>query len=315
MILKQSNKVKVDYGSLLFNAAGVGVVLLVIGYTGASFVIKEQAEVCSARYPSPHVMNLRSADGDLFTPMELKGFIGRAQRGVIQNARTMEVDNESLSVAGLRVRLDKGTTTGYVRGDVPGGIGFAWSPGDLDTAQSACLRYRLKLPSDFDFGKGGLLPGLYGGKPLRADQPAKGDKSFASRLVWRTNGQGAAFAQYDGLSHSGYAFAAKQLQVPKGKWIDIQQEVILNTPGRADGLVRIWIDGQLGLEQDGIPWRHSEEIGIDGVIAEITYGNPRFSVTAPENTTIEISEFELSWQASRPQQTAKNPNSGSIFRF
>lgn len=306
---------KVDYGSLLFNAAGVGIVLLVVGYTGASFVIKEQAGVCSARYPSPFVMNLRTVDGDLYTPMELKGYIGRAQRGVTQNARTMDVETGEFSGAGLRIRMDEGTTTGYEKGDIPGGVGFAWTPGDMNGAQAACLRYRMKLPNDFDFGKGGLLPGLYGGKPLRADQKAVGDKSFASRLVWRTGGQGAAFAQYEGLDHSGYAFASKQLRIPKGNWIDVQQEVVLNTPGKADGLVRVWIDGKLGLEQNGIPWRTSADIGIEGVIAEVTYGIPRLSVMAPALTSIEISEFEVSWQSSRPHQTATKPKSGNIVRF
>ncbi|MEL7049618.1 MAG: hypothetical protein AAFO75_11785, partial [Pseudomonadota bacterium] len=77
--------------------------------------------------------------------------------------------------------------------------------------------------------------------------------------------------------------------------------------GVADGKMRIWVDGDLVIEQKAIAWRTSPEIGVEGVISEITYGYADKNVKSPANTAIEISEFELSWKSSKPVQTAKKP--------
>lgn len=46
-----------------------------------------------------------------------------------------------------------------------GGTGFYATPIDLSTAKTVSLEYKLFFPADFQFNKGGKLPGLIGGHP------------------------------------------------------------------------------------------------------------------------------------------------------
>ena len=46
-----------------------------------------------------------------------------------------------------------------------GGTGFYATPIDLSTAKTVSLEYKLFFPADFQFNKGGKLPGLFGGHP------------------------------------------------------------------------------------------------------------------------------------------------------
>src|SRR5262249_16347360 len=46
------------------------------------------------------------------------------------------------------------------------------------------LRYYLKFPDGFDFGKGGKLPGLYGG-PIGAESGGHHGAGFSTRYMWR----------------------------------------------------------------------------------------------------------------------------------
>ena len=46
----------------------------------------------------------------------------------------------------------------------------------------------------------------------------------------------------------------------------VQQEVVLNTPGAADGIVRLWADGDLMAEDTGIELRKNKGDGIIGVL-------------------------------------------------
>lgn len=315
MILKQNSGLKLDFGTILFNLAGGAVVLGVLGYAAVSFFHKEHRAACAERYPSPTLMTLRTSSGELFTPMELKSYIGRAQRGVAVNTKTIEISDGDSEMSGISVRLDVGTSTGYVRGDKPGGIGFAWAPEDLTSADAACLRYKVKLPADFDYAAGGLLPGIYGGKPLRADQEAKGDKAFATRIIWRPEGRAAAFSQYEEAGDRGATFRSRRMKLPRGRWVDIQQEIILNQPGRSDGLLRVWIDGELALEQAWLGWRDSEDVSIGGVISEVSYGLPEHNGKAPTTTQIDLSEFELSWKNGTADRTTASQKPSSLFAF
>jgi hypothetical protein len=55
------------------------------------------------------------------------------------------------------------------------------------------------------------------------------------------------------------------------RWLRVQQEIVLNTPGAADGIVRLWTDGDLKAEDTGIELRKNKGDGIIGVPADIGY--------------------------------------------
>jgi|SRR5258707_10533847 polysaccharide lyase-like protein len=102
---------------------------------------------------------------------------------------------------------------------------------------------RLRLPPDFDFQRRGRLPGL-----IEAD--AAGTESFAARIVWRAGGTGGATLR--ALSGAEARQPSIGLDVPRGRWFRIEQEVILNAPKQANGKLLVWIDGVLAGERSDL---------------------------------------------------------------
>ena len=55
---------------------------------------------------------------------------------------------------------------------------------------------------------------------------------------------------------AGYApIRQDAFTLPKGRWVRIEQELVLNTPGQADGIARLWLDGDLKAEGTGLKLR------------------------------------------------------------
>ena len=177
------------------------------------------------------------------------------------------------------------------------GISLVWTPPDLSGAGAACLSYSLWLPEDFPFGVAGTLPGLVGGES--PDKPAAGAKrtGFSARPVWRDGGAGEVFVQLPGSSGGqGISVDRGKFTLPRGRWVPVQQEVVLNTPGKADGILRLWVDRALRTEQTAVQWRTDETSLITGVVAEIGHGTPDRRAAAPQSTALRFTPFELRWQ-------------------
>jgi len=126
------------------------------------------------------------------------------------------------------------------------------------------LEYKVRFADDFDFnGSAGAKSGLNGGKlPGLAALPEEGTlvctggkscdvgRGFSARLMWRTDGVGVLYLYDLTKSRTGQTwgedieFAGKAKFTP-GQWNHIREDVSLNTPGQADGSVKVYLDGQL----------------------------------------------------------------------
>jgi hypothetical protein len=169
------------------------------------------------------------------------------------------------------------------------GIAFRWSPSGVRAASAACLSYDLWLPNDFDFADGGLLPGIFGGSPAAAASEPDASTGFAERLQWQEGGDGAL-----GISRAGEGFKtvrARRFALPKARWTRVEQELVLSTPGAADGVVRLWLDGELKAETTQAQLRQDAGSGLVGVLADIGY------LREPVKPgTLRLGPFELSWK-------------------
>lgn len=167
-----------------------------------------------------------------------------------------------------------------------GGVGYSWKPGIPNGASAACLSYGVRMPPTFDYDKGGTLPGIFGG-----EEPRAGKSGFAARIAWGANGIGDIVANLPGAGERGVSLAPGSWKFPVGEWVLIEQEVRLNTPGRADGMVAIWIDGELHAELHNVAFRNHAQVRIDGVLSDVHYaGNPT------GDSSIQITNFNLRWQ-------------------
>ena len=60
--------------------------------------------------------------------------------------------------------------------------------------------------------------------------------------------------------------------LPKNRWVAIEQQVRMNTVGRDDGVLRVWIDGQLAFERTDIRWRTVPDLKVESVWFNIYHG-------------------------------------------
>ncbi len=162
-------------------------------------------------------------------------------------------------------------------GPEAGGAGWRWPVG---RHQEAELRYTLRFSEDFDFVKGGKLPGLCGGPDnVSGGRPADGKNGFSARLMWRKDGRGEAYVYHKNQkSNYGDSFPFPQdFRFPMDKPVAVRLAVGMNTPGKKDGTLWVWttIEGQdekLMLERTDMEWRTVDTFGVDGLYFETFHG-------------------------------------------
>ena len=166
---------------------------------------------------------------------------------------------------------------------VPGGA-QAKLPISAGPRLSYTLTYQLRFPTNFQFVKGGKLPGLCGGQCWTGSNNGPG--GWATRYMWRSGGQGEVLlsdATTTGfgtdLGRGAWTFAAD------GQWHTISQTVTMNTPGTADGSVVVHYDGAQVANFTGITFRAAGDTdAIDSLMFCTFYGGSDSS-WAPSATT------------------------------
>ena len=150
-----------------------------------------------------------------------------------------------------RLKLDAGTIHGNPSGN-HGVVAMVPLPRQVD---NACIRYRIRFGEDFDWSKGGKLPGLSGVAPgVSPTYPAgggnPGDKGWSGRLMWGSGGAIEAYMYYPSQPYEygqGFDWSRK---VDDGRWHVLRQCYVMNTVGQKNGVLRAWLDGVQVLEPD-----------------------------------------------------------------
>jgi hypothetical protein len=222
---------------------------------------------------------------------DLQGALNYDEWGLVENA-TLERPGSGPHKLVLDVRLPQGMTGVEHRTEKKGGVSFAWQPAVQGGFAQACLGYSVRLPADFRFNNGGKLPGLFGGE-VDADGPAR----FALPFMWREHGRGEIAAHLPGMADEEERRLEKgAFTLARGRWVKIEQEIRLNTPGSADGVLRVWIDGELKINRTAMRFRNNRNERIKGVQADIHYAGLKMAEPTQDDTTIRFSPFELRWQ-------------------
>jgi hypothetical protein len=115
-----------------------------------------------------------------------------------------------------------------------------------------------------------------------------GNDGWSARLMWHGDGRLVQYVYYpDGNSGCGTDFAYTGGALAKGRWYEVINQVVLNTPGtaggqgRKDGVLRAWLDGRLVLERTDLRFRDAAAVG--SVRARSTAGAR--SMAASRSTT------------------------------
>ena len=162
-------------------------------------------------------------------------------------------------------------------GPEKGGVGWRWPVGSHESAE---LRYTVRFSKDFDWVKGGKLPGLCGGpENVSGGRPATGANGFSARLMWRKDGRGEAYVYHKNQPErfgESLPFPAG-FRFPTEKPVHVRLAVVMNAPGRRDGSVRVWIalgEGgeELVVEHTRMEWRSVPTFGVDSLYFETFHG-------------------------------------------
>ena len=287
-----------DTNTLLFNGAGVLLGVFLVGYVLKSAVTTEHQPPCSTRYPAATLLPFESEPGAPFSPIELQARFGITEQNVLENMEAVAGSGGAAHTV-LDVKLGRAA---FKNNPAPkGGASFQWRPIGMEQPIAACLSYSYFLQDGFDFSKtGGILPGLYGAEQTTEDGQRADKWKFATRVVWHEDSVGGVFVdnpsgpEIDPLT----VIDPGHYQVQSGRWVAIEQEVVLNTPGQSDGVIRLYVDGELKVENSAATLRDSDTIKLKGVLADVNFagaagwsGPPRVDA----DVSVRFSTFEVRW--------------------
>ncbi len=245
---------------------------------------------CSTRYtlvadpaPPPHARNGKQAIRT--------GYGTRDDWGSKQNIEVLSPQQAGLTETALRVYYPEGTSAPSDNGK--GGAGFYATIDGLDHAERACLQYKVRFEPGFDFVKGGKLPGMYGGNAPSGGDEVSGKKGFSMRFMWREDGQGELYEYVVKDEEYGQSVGRGAWTFPTGRWVTVEQEIVLNDPERDNGIARVWIDGRPILEQRGIVYRTNDDIYVDGLMFSTFFGGHGKEWRTPRDQHADFADFRF----------------------
>jgi hypothetical protein len=280
----------------LLNAGAVLLFLGAGGYVVRDMLFAETVPQCSERYADMMLFALQRPSGEALTTEDLQSRLAGRDWGLLEHAKIVKVSHGPAPVA-LQVDLPKGAAGKSDFAAPSSGMGFRWTPDVLKPASAACLTYGLWLPKDFEFGPGGALPGLYGGT---AEEPAgsKRSSSFSTRSRW--NGDGTAEVRAvtaDSPEGLPLLIDPNWLKLERGAWVTLEEEVVLNTPGAHNGILRVWINGKMRFERKNLMFNPREGGSFAGIIADVHYSRPDLDwAPSPKTASVLLSPLELRWR-------------------
>ncbi len=175
----------------------------------------------------------------------------------------------------------------------PVGGGQFYATLGLKSRDSLHLRYYVRFPEGFDFVKGGKLPGLYGGSVGSGGHVPDGENGFTTRFMWRAGGDGEVYAYLPTSVDHGTSLARGAWRFKPGGWHLLEQAVDLNTPGKKDGRVRVWVDEKPVADEKGLLFRTTETLKIEGIMFSTFFGGHDAAWATPKDTHADFAGFAV----------------------
>ncbi|MBE9028322.1 hypothetical protein IQ266_00945 [filamentous cyanobacterium LEGE 11480] len=194
-----------------------------------------------------------------------------------------------------RVRYPQGSASPRVHRRKKAPLGGTQFYADLGMSPrtSARLSYAVRFAPEFDFVKGGKLPGLFGGQGRHGRRRRRRNEGFSTRLMWRRNGRGEVYAYLPTSVKYGTSLGRGKWRFHPGVWHRINQEIVLNHPDQKNGQMRVWLDGKLVLEETQLQFRTHDRLKIEGIFFSTFFGGGNASWATPKAVYIDFSDFSI----------------------
>ncbi|CAE6493951.1 unnamed protein product [Rhizoctonia solani] len=252
-------------------------------------------------------------------------------------AKDPDVSASAYAEPVLRITYPAGSYSNHTGG----GAQFVQLWNSTSNFQSMVLSYEVAFDANFDFVKGGKLPGLRGGPDILGCSGGKqptGSDCFSTRLMWRTNGNGEVYAYIrpvNGICDSslvrcnddfGISVNRGSFAFQSGTWNRITMLVRLNSPGKlasfifivlwginipstenvANGQLQLFYNDLLALSYNGIQYRNSDRINsISGLFFSTFFGGEDSSWASPKEQHTYFRNIRM-WGSDAPSNMTGN---------
>jgi len=178
-----------------------------------------------------------------------------------------------------------------------------------DLGSEGTLEYSVYFPDNFDWVKGGKLPGMHGGNMecTGSKQKPNGHNCFSTRLMWGPGGSVEGYL-YVPLSKQDKSFCSHCANeggnagscgalggddychydrgaghFKKGSWNTVRQYVKLNSPGSNNGVFELWLNGKRIMSDDAVYYRDDSSMSLSGMLFSTFYGGDSKSYAPHKN--------------------------------
>jgi hypothetical protein len=189
---------------------------------------------------------------------------------------------------------------GFYLGDPAGVPDFSY-----ESATEMLFSYAVYFPENFEWVKGGKVPGAFGGSSPEDAYGCSGgrqegrDKCFSLRMMWRADGMGEVYAyvpktpendeSFNALPGTkpdgayGFSIARGAYSYQKGAWTVLAERVKLNTVGKADGEIELFVNGESKIFAKNVIIRQHEETSFRGFHFQTFFGGSNDEWATPKD--------------------------------
>ncbi len=179
-------------------------------------------------------------------------------------------------------------------------IGSSWRIPFKRASASTSLKFMVYVPRNFDFVKGGKLPGLAGGKGNSGGAIPTGYDGWSVRFMFKEHGNLCAYLYYPDMSER---FGEKRflesngdlLRLKRGGWNELLLSVELNSIDKNDGKVTCALNGTVGLELNSITFRKDERLKADYFMFSCFMGGGDSSYAPSRNQYLLFKDFLITY--------------------
>jgi len=179
-------------------------------------------------------------------------------------------------------------------------IGCNWKVPFRYHVDKATLSYKVFFHEDFDFVKGGKLPGLAGGAGNSGGFVPNGYDGWSVRFMFKEAGTICAYLYYPGMpeQYGEKKFlkdGSGMVYLKTGAWNSIILTVIMNHPEKEDGIVSANINGVDGLALDTICFRRTSDLKIDHLMFSCLMGGADISYAPGQDQYLLFKDFMVKY--------------------
>jgi hypothetical protein len=195
----------------------------------------------------------------------------------------------------IRVKYPKGGV-GPENGGAQWKINFSDAFGT--TYNELYISYKVRFAKGFNPVKGGKLPGLWGGAGNGGGKKSTGYDGWSARMMWRAKTVALFYVYHADMKNNwgddNVWGDDETIQFPANKWVQVEQRIVMNSPGDKNGILQGWYNGVLELDKRDMRYRHVNSFAIDGFYFSTFFGGEGDQWAPTRNETVDFDDFIFS---------------------